>query len=396
MGEYFFFFLFTLLVVAIILGEDYVFTLLYLFFGAFIFGRWWGQRTLSALQVRRSFTNRAFLGEKIRVSLQVSNRGWLPVPWLHLRESLPHEVYPLGHYQRVTSLGPKGSLSVEYEVDCRKRGYYPIGPLEMFSGDVLGVVSTQARAEKPQHLTVYPRIIPLSGINLPSFAPLGTLRHRQPIFEDPSRVRGKRDYVSGDSLRRVDWKASAITGRLQVKLFEPSIALETAIFLNLNTAEFDLRSRFDAAELAIIVAASLANWIVSVRQAVGLATNGHDPQADCQTPPAVPPRRGRGHLLRILDVLARIQAAESEPLVALLQREMHNLTWGTTLIVITNRIDTALFDGLFQARRRGLNAFLLQVGPTSGYNEIRRKAEYFGFPIHQVLNEKDLDVWRRN
>ena len=54
----------------------------------------------------------------------------------------------------------------------------------------------------------------LTSLSLPSHSPLGTLRHTQPIFEDPSRVTGKRDYISGDSLRRVDWKATAATGRL--------------------------------------------------------------------------------------------------------------------------------------------------------------------------------------
>jgi hypothetical protein len=92
-------------------------------------------------------------------------------------------------------------------------------------------------------------------VRLPSRSPIGTLRHTQPIFEDPSRVRGKRDYTTGDSLRRVDWKATATTGRLQVKQFEPSIALETALFLNLNADEYLQRTRLDATELAIVIAA---------------------------------------------------------------------------------------------------------------------------------------------
>jgi len=71
------------------------------------------------------------------------------------------------------------------------------------------------------------------------------MRHQQPIFEDPHAY-GKRDYVASDSLRRVDWKASASTGRLQIKQFEPSIALQTVIFLNLNGSEYNTRNRIDA------------------------------------------------------------------------------------------------------------------------------------------------------
>ncbi len=118
---------------------------------------------------------------------------------------------------------------------------------------------------------------------------MGTLRHHQPIFEDPSRIFGKRPYVSGDSLRRVDWKATASTGQLQVKLFEPSIALETEIFLDLNTEAYEFHSRASATELAIVVTASLANWVVRARQSVGLVTNGLDPLAQDGLPPRLLP-----------------------------------------------------------------------------------------------------------
>jgi hypothetical protein len=224
---------------------------------------------------------------------------------------------------------------------------------------------------------------------------MGTLRHTQPVFEDPSRVRGKRDYVSGDSLRRVDWKATAAAGHLQVRLFEPSIALETAIFLNLNNAEYDSRAPYMATELAIVVAASLANWVVAQRQAVGLLSNGIDPLQDDQLPQSIPPRRGRGHLMRILEELARLQAGVTYPLVNLLRREVVNLSWGTTLLMITANLDEALYDGLFQAQRAGLDIVLLPCGAVPEVKAAQGRAEYFGFGFYQIFTEKDLDVWRR-
>ena len=103
----------------------------------------------------------------------------------------------------------------------------------LYSGDVFGLTGGETRRLQSDSLTVYPKIVPLTRVVLPTQSPMGTLRHHQPIFEDPSRIFGKREYVSGDSLRRVDWKSTASTGHLQVKLFEPSIALETVIFLDL-------------------------------------------------------------------------------------------------------------------------------------------------------------------
>jgi uncharacterized protein (DUF58 family) len=223
---------------------------------------------------------------------------------------------------------------------------------------------------------------------------MGTLRHHEPIFEDPTRVRGKRDYVTGDSLRRIDWKSTAVTGRLQVKQYEPSIALETMIFLDLCEAQYLLKERFQATELAIVIAASIASWVVRKKQSVGLATNGLDPLKAGGPPPPLPVRKGRGQLMRVLESLARLQTAEAEPLTDMVRRISANLAWGTTLIMITGQVDENLFDELFQARRSGLDSFLVLCGSGLRYSETRRLAEHFGFPVFRFADEQDLDVWR--
>jgi uncharacterized protein (DUF58 family) len=260
---------------------------------------------------------------------------------------------------------------------------------------MLGLAAPQRFTYSANALIVYPQIIPLTRVPSLSHSPLGTLPDRQPVFEDPTRVRGKRSYVPGDSLRRVDWKASAATGQIQVKQFEPSIALETAICLNLNGREYDFRTRLDASELAIVTAASLANWVIGRRQSAGLIVAGSDPLNGGATPPPVPARRGRPHLMRLLDVLARIQLGETEPFAGLLRRECAHLPWGTTLLVITSRLEAALFEALFAARRAGQDSMLVVVGRGALSLEDRRRADYFGFPLTLVGTERDLDVWRQ-
>jgi uncharacterized protein (DUF58 family) len=394
MGDIFHLFLLVLLFLAISLREDFVFILLYLLTGAYILGRLWGRSALKGVSVRRIFSRRAFLGEVIQVDLEIINHRWLPLAWLQVREQLPVELRGSDSINQVSTIAPKGVMNVTYSLSCRRRGYYPIGPLDMFSSDLLGLIDTQRMRHPEEYLTVYPRIVPLTSVKVPSNAPLGTLRHRQPIFEDPSRVLSKRDYVAGDSLRRVDWKSSAITGRLQVKLYEPSIALETMIFLNLRIDDFMARRRFDVAELSIVVAASLANWIVDMRQSVGFATNGGDPILNGDPPPVKKPARGRENLLGVLETLARIRVASNITYPQLIQSSNAELSWGTTLILVTCLIDEELFKALFQARRLGLNAFLVQCGPAVNYQEIRKQAGSFGIPITQIHDENDLDLWR--
>jgi uncharacterized protein (DUF58 family) len=395
MSDFFLPFLILLAFVAVILRADFVLTLIYLFVGVFALGRWWSRRALRSVSFHREFNQRAFLGEKVDISLEIYNRNWLPVPWLELRENLPVELALSGVFQRVISLGPGAHTRFTYQLEGRRRGYYEIGPLNLYSSDLFGVAGDLQRSHPADYMTIYPKIVPLTNVKLPSRSPMGTLRHTQPVFEDPSRVRGKRDYVSGDSLRRVDWKATAAAGRLQVRLYEPSIALETAIFLNLNSPEYDRRVPYMATELAIVVAASLANWVVAQRQAVGLFSNGIDPFQDDQQPQSLHPRRGRGHLMHILEMLARLQAGKTYAIVELLQREVVNLPWGTTLLMITPNLDEALYEGLFQAQRAGLDIVLLPCGPVADVQAAQRRAEYFGFGFYQIFTEKDMDLWRR-
>ena len=389
-------FLLALAVIAALLRADFVLTIIYLLVGVWIVGRAWSWRALNAVKVQRVFTRRAFLGERLSVRLELRNNGLLPVVWLQLNESLPVELRIGGPaFCRVVSMGPRDRLEFEYTLEGHKRGYYAIGPLTLYSGDVFGLAGGETHRLSSDYLTVYPKIVPLTSVSLPTQSPMGTLRHHQPLFEDPSRIFGKREYIFGDSLRRVDWKSTASTGRLQVKLFEPSIALEVGIFLDLNSEGYEFHSRSSAIELAIVVAASLANWVVRARQSVGLVTNGTDPLSQDGVPPRVLPRRGRAHLMRILDVLARVQAGQARRLEDLIQREGAHLSWGATLLVITPRLDEAFFDVLFQARRSGFDIVLIPCGPVPGLQRARQIANTFGFPLVHFLNEQDLDIWRQ-
>jgi uncharacterized protein (DUF58 family) len=78
-----------LLVVAAVVRGDFAFTVLYLFLGAFLLGRWWSGKALTNVTCQRFFESHAFLGEDVTVRLVIRNRSWLPIAWLRLYESLP-------------------------------------------------------------------------------------------------------------------------------------------------------------------------------------------------------------------------------------------------------------------------------------------------------------------
>jgi len=68
-------------------------------------------RALRSVSFHREFNQRAFLGEKVDISLEIYNRNWLPVPWLELRENLPVELafHPQGAYGASHIMGNRHS-----------------------------------------------------------------------------------------------------------------------------------------------------------------------------------------------------------------------------------------------------------------------------------------------
>jgi uncharacterized protein (DUF58 family) len=388
-------FLLFLFVVAAVLRVDFFFTIAYLFFAIYLLSRLWTERTVDHLHVERRFTDHAFPGDQVTVDVCVQNRSWLPSPWLEVHESLPVELITPPFYREVAALDPHQRRRFHYTLHCRQRGYYPIGPMTMETGDLLGITKRRQVKIAPEHIIVYPQVIPLQQLGLPTRSPQVALPAPSPLFEDPSRVRGVRDYQRGDSPRRIHWTATANTGRLLVKQYLPSIARETLICLDLNVGNYGQRQRYTATELAIVVAASIANHIV-VREglAVGLTTEAWDPLSDRQARFFLPPRSERAHLMSLLEVLARVQIAPVTPLADLLRRESVNLPWGATLVVISGRESETLFDTLIYLRRVGMTVALILVQPSRPSVELEKRADLLGVPIHRLWREQDLEVWR--
>jgi uncharacterized protein (DUF58 family) len=385
-----------ILAVALLLRLDFVFYIIYVVGGIWLLARWATPRSMDKLSVQRTFTSHAFLDETIPVRLELHNRTRLPMPWLRVHESLPPDLASAAQISRVYTLRPREQVTITYDLRCLRRGYYPIGPLRLSSGDTFGFASTQNRGEGVQYLTVYPRIIPLVGLALPSRLPFGTLASPQHMFEDPARLRGVREYQAGDSQRRINWKASAHSDTLLVKQFAPAISLESMLLLNLRIHEYERQRRYSASEWAIVVAASVATYLESRRQAVGLAVYGLDAlasQPEAAAPAMqVPPRPGRAHLMKVLELLARVELVDSaEPFVAWAQRTAAPLSWGATVIAVTPSGDELTCQGLHSLVRAGLNVVMLVVEPYGRFGVVQERARRLGFAAYLVASEDDLN-----
>jgi len=334
----------------------------------------WDRYCLSRIEYRRQLsTNRVFFGEEVRLEVEVGNRKPLPLPWIQIDDLIPSEVTLL-----------KGKTNPAYETDgvfltnlfslswyhrvkrcfpmrCLQRGYFAFGPTQISSGDLFGFFSRQIEIKQVDYLMVYPKIVPLEKLGIPSKQPLGDIRTRRNIFEDPVLTSGVRDYHFGDSLKRIHWKSTARLGKLQTKVFTPTTTTDMAIFLDVRTIKPTFwGSTPELLELGIIAAASVSNHALAAGYRVGLYVNQHKRFLD--EPISVPISQQTDQLLHILEALAQTHIYETMPITRFIQRESRSIPWGSTLVVISAMPIETLFSTLVKMKRAGRSVVLIMVG----------------------------------
>lgn len=382
-----------LLLIGILLRLDFIFFIVYVMIGLWLLARYGFRRGIQNLTWERNYLDHAFLGDKAEVEIALNNGGWLPLPWLRISDSAPVNLFGGAQVQQLASLRRSERFSFRYALDCNRRGYYTLGPIHVAGGDLLGFLETTYQFSDPAHLTVYPKILSLSELGLDSRQPFGTLRSQQRLFEDPARLSGVRQYQTGDSIRSIHWKASAHADRLLVKKVDPAIALESAILLNLNRDDYPKQTWHATSEWSIVLAASLAYHLSQAGQAVGLSVNGIDPHQADERPRPLPPHSGHAHLMQILEVLARVSVAPTPDFGNWLNRATLDLSWGTTLLVISPQADDALTAALHQQTRRGFNIVLLATQPYGHFGKISARARHLGLTALNITDDFELKQW---
>lgn len=387
------FFIILLVILGAMTGDSFVFTVIYFISISIILSNWWLNYIIRKVKVERKFPSHVFPGEVVSIDLVAENTSILPAPWLFLQESVAVELAPAHPIRHAFNLGSKANHQISFKLFPHKRGYYSLGPLSLTSGDLLGLLPEAYQRFAIDFITVYPRIFSISNVSLRSRSPMGGIKNYQPLNEDPSRPIGKRDYRSGDSLRRIDWKSSATTRKLQVKVFEPSIAYQTLMMLDLNPSGYYQKSIYDGSELAIEAAASLASWLNAKKQAFGLVSNGIDSLTN-HLALQFPPRSGSANLMKILETLARIRLSSSQSIEEMLLQNIPGLPSGTSLIMITGHCDAMLFTQLERCFLLGKDIVLILCGEVPGLQEIKRKAGILSIPVYHLSSNKDFKGWQ--
>jgi uncharacterized protein (DUF58 family) len=350
--------------------------------------RLWNRFCLHRIEYQRRLShNQVFFGEEIVFEIEITNRKALPLSWIRIEDELPEKVpvlkgrtemsvedrviltniFPINMYHRVKRRFP---------MRCVQRGTFPFGPTYIRSGDLFGFFRRVMKIEKMDYLLVYPRLVPLEKLGISSRQLFGDIRLKRHLFQDPVLTAGVRDYVSGDSLKRIHWKSTARLGKLQTKVYEPTTTIDISLFLDVRTLRAPFwGSIYQLQELGIITAASISQHALKAGFRVGL--NANQVTRFSQGMLKVPHSGHPDQLRHILRALAQVHQSETMAMAEYIRQEASSLPWGSTLLVVAAQPSEELLAVLLDLMRVGRSVALIKVGgspqerPTLGAKELK-------------------------
>ncbi len=216
-------------------------------------------------------------GDAARVDVQVANTGSRRTPLLQLWEPVGETG---GATMNLAPLRRREATAAAYRLPTASRGVVRIGPMQARRRDVLGLCQSTFVLPGSVELLVIPRYspapFPLSG----SSGRLGEHLRMRAFGQSGSEFHSLREYVIGDDLRRISWKASARSEDFLVKETAIEGLRRCCVVVDVDDADYDSA----AFERAMSAAASLVTGSV----AAGLTTRLAAPDVDLRGPDVAP------------------------------------------------------------------------------------------------------------
>jgi hypothetical protein len=313
----------------------WVFIILALFFGYLLWSCLWTVCSWRCLKVEQSSDQATdlFAGDSVCLRHTLKNNGSLPLARCGLRFYLP-AVFTPGQAENLTLskddpledvhqeaerflpmswlraeaqrmwLAANACVDVKLTVTAPLRGYYCLPPAQTFAGDPSGLYLRFSPVGQARFLHVLP--VPKQGAEL--FKVLSfEQNHREDLFglDDRDQAVGVRDYQSSDSLKQINWYATARTQSVKANVYQRKISSSCLVVLDLCCSQQPAvepwmeRSADPLFEEAVSLACGIALSQLERGAKTAFMTNAPMLRWDRQTektPPGAPgalPRRNR-------------------------------------------------------------------------------------------------------
>lgn len=302
--------------------------------GGVLATNWLSSRaTLKGLRVRALDTSPVFAGQQARLRLELENPSGSERRFLTVSAGQRPVL--------VSSIPARARVQVEVEVDCPRRGAFPVPPISLYSATPFGMFGVTRIHHPEGELLVYPRGPHLDHSALMQSAPRRAYHQRTHNRSGSSYdLRRIRPYEPGEDIRAVHWPLTARTGQLMVREHQETSSRR------LNLVVLNGSASGEPLELAIAAAASLVELALREGLAVRLVA-AYQGQVVERT-------GNRPHVH--YELLARLGAEPLEGSAILRQAAEKAEPQGTLLVLAASPLGQEGWDA---ARRRRIGASVL-------------------------------------
>lgn len=324
--------------------------------GAVGVGYYWARQLAQKVTLERERRyGWAQVGDVLEERFLLRNLSWLPVLWAEVRDGSTLPGYTAS---RVTGVDPQSYTRWLAEGECRRRGIFTLGPVEIRMADPFGLFTVTLRVGEASTFVVYPVIAALPPLEPPRGLAPGRVRASRRASEPTPNVSSVRPYTPGDTLRRIHWRTTARREDLYVKDYDREPGGDVWIIVDLHGPVQAGQGEHSTEEYAVTLAASLADARLRQNRAVGLLAEGSEYVL-------LRPQAGEAQLWRILQYLAAAHAEGTQPLGRLIEQAAPILGRGITATVITPSTDPEWLASLIDLQRRGIGTSVILLDPVS-------------------------------
>ncbi len=208
---------------------------------------------------RRISTDLLTVGEESQVAVRFDLRS-LRIPHGIWRDRLPPAVSGDATGEFPTDNG----TSIRYAITGVRRGVWAVGPLSLHTVDPFGFAQRVQEFGETRTVTVVPEVVPLAPLSSNIGAAGGTAHTSTTRLGQGSDNLSPRRYVSGDSMRRIHWRATAHRGDLMVRQEEEESSPDALVVLDRTARRWERQgpSVDPAFEAAVSACASVALHLV--------------------------------------------------------------------------------------------------------------------------------------
>ena len=179
--------------------------------------------TAKHIDISRSISEKLSLGDVQQVLYKIENKSKLPLEY-ELTDELPMQLQHRNFVQQSTIIG-EDTKKIKYRIRPTQRGVYRFGKLHIYiTYPFLGLLQRRITADIEQDVAVYPSFIQMRKFELQVFsqtANMTGIRRVRQIGEN-DEFEHIRNYVQGDNIRSINWKATSRRGELMVNQYENS------------------------------------------------------------------------------------------------------------------------------------------------------------------------------